>query len=62
MRRASQLVTAFVFRMTGVPLYPLPFDFVLTEGGIKTLPEIDILDGFFSAVFQPRFFSCGSIG
>ncbi len=62
-RRASQLVTAFVFRMTGVPLYPLPFDFVLTEGGIKTLPEIDILDRFFSLPFSSRVFSsCGSIG
>ena len=54
--RTRQFVTAFVFRMTGVPFNPLPLDLVLAQGGIKPFPEIDVLDRFLIGSLPAAFF------
>jgi hypothetical protein len=53
---ACQLITAFIFRVTGVAFDPFPFDLMLTERGIQALPEIDIFNRFFVSGFPAAFF------
>ena len=42
--RDSEFVTAFIFRMSGVPPNEREPNFVAEELGIQTLPEFNILD------------------
>jgi hypothetical protein len=51
----GKFIAPFIFGMTGMTAYPVPFNIVLSGRRQQTFPEIAIGDIFALAVFPPFF-------